>query len=68
MEKFFGYFDKHLPSLSLIFVISFFRNGSARGIAPQVERICDEIIESIKLHLSGKPSDAYQGFHDLFVS
>lgn len=68
MEQFFGYFDKHLPSLSLIFVISFFHNGSARGIAPQVEHICDEIIESIKLYLNGKSSDAYQRFHDLFAS
>lgn len=45
----------------------FFHNDSVRDIAPQVEHICDEIIESIKLYLNGKPSDAYQRFHDLFL-
>lgn len=44
----------------------FYHNDSLRDIAPYVRRICDEIIESIKLYLNGKPSEAYQRFKKLF--
>ena len=45
----------------------FFHNDSVRDIAPQVKYVCDEIIESVKLYLNGKPSDAYIRFQKLFL-
>lgn len=56
-------YNLYWSSLSSIF----YHNDSVRDIAPLVKHVCDEIINSIKLYLNGKPSDAFKNFNNLFL-
>lgn len=56
-------YDIYCSSLSSLF----YHTDSIRNIEPITRKVCDDILDSIKTYLNGKPSEAYQKFHKLFL-